>query len=197
MNTLTVRAEITLAEADTTQTGLNLPDNLRFNEWRDIGELLEQHHNRSLWWIADWAAYGDRQYRREYGAGLERIYTRGSLRNLASIANRVEPSRRRDNLSFSHHGEIAQLDADYQNAFLDDAFEKSWTVLELREQVAAFKNQGHRPSTPALALRIASVDDRYELFTRAAATAGKDFNQWAYDVLEQAARLQLEQPVTA
>jgi len=38
-----------------------------------------------------------------------------SLRNNKWVADRVELSRRRDNLSFAHHAEVAKLEPDEQD----------------------------------------------------------------------------------
>jgi hypothetical protein len=42
-----------------------------------------------------------------------------TCRNAASIANAFELSRRRDNLSFKHHVEVAALPSDEADALLD------------------------------------------------------------------------------
>jgi hypothetical protein len=42
-----------------------------------------------------------------------------TCRNAASIANAFELSRRRDNLTFKHHAEVAALSPDEADALLD------------------------------------------------------------------------------
>jgi N6-adenosine-specific RNA methylase IME4 len=49
----------------------------------------------------------------------------------------VELSRRRDNLSWSHHQEVAKLDAADQDAWLDRTALEAWTQKELRRQLRA------------------------------------------------------------
>lgn len=171
-------------------TTLELPDGLHFNEWQRIGEQLEAHQTASQWWIADWAAYGERCYRRDYGEALERIYARGTLWNLASVSRRVEPSRRREDLSFSHHVEVAPLEADWQTVWLDDAQTHGWSRDELRGRLAEWRGRS-TSRTPALTIR--AVDELHDLCIRAAERMGLDPADWARQALEHAARLALAQ----
>jgi hypothetical protein len=59
---------------------------------------------------------------KEYGTGRESAEKIGveyqTCRNLAWVAGEVELSRRRDNLSFSHHAEIADLPPAKQDKWL-------------------------------------------------------------------------------
>jgi len=79
-----VTPQVRVLDAHGSRVGLDLPDGLTFNEWQRIGDQLHVQQDASLWWSADWAAYGDRRYRRDYGEALERLYARGSLYNLAA-----------------------------------------------------------------------------------------------------------------
>jgi hypothetical protein len=185
MNTLALTRTIPAGDLHGSRTSLALPDGLHFNEWQRIGEQLEQQQSASQWWIADWAAYGERRYRRDYGEALERIYARGTLWNLASVSRRVEPSRRREDLSFSHHVEIASLDPEWQTVWLDDAQTHGWSRDELRAKIAEWRGRGH-PRAPALTIR--AVDELHDLCLRAAEHLGLDPADWARQTLEKAAR---------
>jgi hypothetical protein len=174
--------------AQRTRVSLELPD-LSFNEWRRVGEQLELQHDASLWWIADWAAYGERQYRRDYGPALEQLYERKSLRNLAYVARNVDTERRRESLSFSHHAEVAPLDPDWQTVWLDDAETHGWSKQELRERLAEWRGNGRSGPTPALTIR--AVAELHDLCVAAAQRVGLDPSEWARQTLEHAARLAL------
>lgn len=178
-----------------TTTALELPGDLRFNHWRNLGEDLARLSDANRWHLADWAAYGERTYRRDYGPALETAYTRDGIQNLAYVARNVEPSRRRDDLSFSHHVEVAPLEPEWQTAFLQDAFEKNWTRDELRDQIRAWRNHDKPARPPALTIRAAG--ELYDLCARAAAHAGTDPAAWAAAVLEHAARTELETALEA
>lgn len=163
---------------------LELPA-LGFNEWVRLGEQLQAQRDANLWWLADWAAAGELRYRREYGPALERIYARGSLHNLSSVSRRVEPSRRREGLSFSHHVEVASLEPEWQTVWLDDAETHGWSVMDLRARIAEWRGLD-RASTPALTIR--AVAELHDLCIRAAERVGQDPAEWAKQTLEQAAR---------
>ena len=45
-----------------TETGLTLPENLPYDEWREIGRQLQRAERSLMWWIGDWWAYGEHTY---------------------------------------------------------------------------------------------------------------------------------------
>lgn len=163
------------------KTRLSFADGIAFNEWREIGENLERIADSSLWWVADWAAYGDRWYRKDYGPALEEIWARKSLQNLASVARQVETSRRREGLSFGHHACVAAYSPDEQDDWLDDAERQGWTVRELREELQ--RARGGVVSLPALSLR--SVDEHYGIVVSAAEKRGMDPKDWLLEAIRE------------
>jgi hypothetical protein len=67
------------------------------------------------WWIGDWLNYGERAYGEKYAQGMAATgYELQTLTNMAWVAARVEISRRREILSWSHHAEVAALESDEQ-----------------------------------------------------------------------------------
>lgn len=180
---------VRILDAHGSLVGLMLPERLTFNEWQRIGVQLDVQQNASLWWIADWAAYGDRHYRRDYGEALEQVYSRQSLHDLAYVARNVESSRRRENLSFTHHREVAALEPDWQKVWLDDAETQGWSTRELRERIAEWRG-ANAPVRPA-ALTFRAVGDLHDLCVQAAERMGLDPADWARQTLEHAARLAL------
>ena len=65
----------------------------------------------------------------------------GTLKNRASVARRIEPARRRDDLSWSHHAEVAGLEPDEGDAVLAEAALYKWSVDRLRH---VMKERGAR-----------------------------------------------------
>lgn len=116
-------------------SALIIPEKATLEQWTDIGRKLYHAGQTMTWWLADWAAYGDR----EYGQLKEFCEIQGmnyqTIRNLAAIASSVEMSRRRDNLSFSHHAEVSGLAAREQTKWLALAIKESLSVVELRRQI--------------------------------------------------------------
>ena len=65
-----------------------------------------------------------------------------SLRNIVSVCTRVELSRRRDNLTFSHHEAVARLSPPEQSRWLDKAAEQGLTSKGPRAAVRAAAQGG-------------------------------------------------------
>lgn len=101
---------------------------LRFREdtpyevWGAVLKRLKSAEKAIQWWLGDALRFGERKYGEMYSQALEEIdYSYGTLRDVAWVAGRFELSRRRDNLSWSHHREVAALDPQEQETLLDQA----------------------------------------------------------------------------
>lgn len=127
---------------------LDLPEEMSFEEWRDVGQRLCATERVINWWIGDWWAAGHR-YGERARLAAEGIFGREfqTLANISSVCRRFETSRRREHLSFAHHSEVAALPADEADRLLDKAFANEWTRADLREVVAQAK-AAREPSLP-------------------------------------------------
>jgi hypothetical protein len=105
-------------------------------EWARAGRFLGTIARSSGWWIGDWIRYGNARYGEKYEAAAKITgYDVQSLMNMAYVASRFEISRRREKLSFSHHGEVAALPSDQQDLWLDRAEREALSVHALRVQL--------------------------------------------------------------
>jgi N6-adenosine-specific RNA methylase IME4 len=121
-----------------TAVGLTLPEGLSFETWDDIGRGLSRVERSILWWVGDWVRYGARSYGETYRTALEATdYTKQTLADAKWVAEAIETSRRREILSWSHHREVAPLEPDAQDYWLDQAQEHEWSSRELRQQLRA------------------------------------------------------------
>lgn len=123
-----------------TPTGLEITGRATVEEWRQIGEWLGRLTNVMVWNVADWLNYGER----EHGKTLEEaalIVERSvkTLWNWMYVARQIDPSRRRETLSFSHHAAIAGLDSSLQIRFLELAEEEGWSKARLAKAVAEYR----------------------------------------------------------
>jgi hypothetical protein len=112
----------------------------------------------SAWWIGDWVNYGNAAFGEKYSRA-SRItgYDTQSLMNMAYVASRFDFSRRRENLSWSHHAEVAALSPAEQELWLDRASRGGLSVRRLRD---ALRRTGARDQrSPARPARTADVDD--------------------------------------
>jgi N6-adenosine-specific RNA methylase IME4 len=122
------------------QTGLDLPESLTFEEWESVGESLKGVERSLMWWIGDWLRFGERKWGEQYSQAIEA--TEKSYQTLADakwVAEKFESSRRRENLSWSHHREVAALPAEAADRMLHLAGAEDWSRNDLRKHVSRAK----------------------------------------------------------
>jgi site-specific DNA-methyltransferase (adenine-specific) len=126
------------------KTGLIVTDAVDEETWRRVGMFIGKAEGAIHWWAGDYVLQSDARWGEKYDE-LEEItgLSQKTLRSDKSIANSIELSRRRDNLSFSHHAEVAALEPDEQDHWLDRAEQgddgKPWSRSKLR-----FELYGHK-----------------------------------------------------
>ena len=134
-----------------TPTGLALPDHCDFDQWAAIGPMLLGTVRASMWWIGDWINHGRATYGAKYVEALDMTglaYT--TLKNAASVCGRLDRSRRRDDLDFSHHAEVVfgVTDDTLWDRWLERAATEGLTITQLRAEIR--KDQAvDTPSTEA------------------------------------------------
>lgn len=186
----TAVTELDRLGATLTRTGLQLPKDLAFNDWRRIGNHLLTAIDRAHFALGDWITYGDR-YRTDYPEAMAELQLElFERRTDAYVASRVPQPTREHRLTWPHHRAIAPLPADQQRLWLDEALRHDWTARDLEQAIAEHHTQPAR--LPMLTFR--AIGELHDLCTRAAEHDGLEPADWAARVLERAARetLQLE-----
>lgn len=152
-------AEALPAGAKGSHIELQFTEGLAMEDWAEIGRKLYRMDQTVKWWIGDWAAFGVHSYGRlKEFADLNGI-NYGTLRNLAWVSEKVELSRRRDNVDWSKHAEVAALPPGEQEAWLRKA--EHIPVAELRRQIrrsGAMRN-ALAPDGPSLRFGTKACDD--------------------------------------
>ena len=123
-----------------TPTGWTPGTDVSEADWRRYGQRFALMERASRWLLGDWLNYGEATYGQKYIeavaiTGLEV----GTLMNLAYVASRFGMSRRREELSWSHHYEVASLDGPEADRLLEQASEQGWSRNRLRTEVRARK----------------------------------------------------------
>lgn len=119
-----------------TPTSLTLPEGLSFADWEQAGALLQRIEGAVRWWVGDWLNFGERRYGEAYSqAILETGLAERSITNAQWVAGKIEPTRRRVDLSWSHHSEVAALEPAEQDRMLAAAADKGWNQKALRQAV--------------------------------------------------------------
>lgn len=114
-----------------TETSLELPNNLDLESWVRIGATLKRMARSIQWWVGDWLAYGEAHYGEEAFQAVDRADQ--TFANWAWVCRKIEPSRRREEVGFSVHAELAPLEADEQDKLLEKAAVEGWTVKHTRD----------------------------------------------------------------
>lgn len=90
----------------------------------------------SQWWLGDWIKYGNAKFGERYSRAMKLTgYDVQSLMNMVYVASRFEISRRRENLSWSHHATLAPLDLAEQEYWLTRAIAEKLSVADLRVEL--------------------------------------------------------------
>jgi len=112
-----------------------------YEEWRELGRGIGLKVGKSLWEIADWVLFGEETYGKRYEDALEITgLDYQTLRNMKHVAERVY--RRRYELSFAHHAEVASFrDTEIQDLLLDQAVENGWSRNELRDAAQKYRGE--------------------------------------------------------
>jgi hypothetical protein len=142
MNTaLTVPwADVTISAATgvkVSRVGMTFPANMTFEDWSAVGIQLERLADATRWLFADWLNYGAHHYGDGYAKLAAQVgLSEQAVKDLKWVGGKVELSRRRDDLYFGHHREVAPLPPEEQTKWLARAKEKGWSVHRLREKIA-------------------------------------------------------------
>lgn len=111
---------------------------LNAREWAEAGSRIGSVGRNIQWLLGDWIAYGNQNFGERY-ARASKIsgYDPQTLMNMVYVATRFSVSRRRENLSWSHHEALAALEAEDQDRWLDQAAQHRWSVSDLRMMLRA------------------------------------------------------------
>ncbi len=93
-----------------TKTGVIVAGEPTFEEWEAAFTWAQQVEKASPFWVGDLIEYGEHRYGEKYAQALDSTTASyGTLANAAYVARNVQISRRRENLSFAVHQEVAPL----------------------------------------------------------------------------------------
>lgn len=151
-------AELLKYGCTATSTSLTIPASISRDEWMDLFNTLQALEARKRselrtlkFWLGDCVRYGENHWGQDcYQVAIQETgYSDQTLANVAWVASKIEPSRRRENpsVSFEHHAETASLEPERQDKWLDEVEEKKLPVKALREQIRKERDiaQGRDP----------------------------------------------------
>lgn len=127
----------TLDDVEYMEGHLFIPDGLPYPVWKELGDHLQFRERNCSWWLGDWWRYGERQYGEASSQAAPTGYAAKTLQNAARVAERIEPTRRREGsgVPFSYFEAVAALSPEKQDVLLDEAVRGEMPRAELREKV--------------------------------------------------------------
>ncbi len=106
---------------------------------------------RRCFWIGDLLVWGDGCWGETYTDMVAATgYDYNTLANYKWVCSRIDPSRRRPSLGFSHHREVAKLPPDQQEFILARAEEEGWTREKVSHEVHRLEYETERPAGPSV-----------------------------------------------
>jgi hypothetical protein len=132
--------------------------NMDFSEWAIAGRRLSAMGRCGQWGLGDWIRYGNAKFGERY-AWAARVtgYDVQTLMNMVYVASRFEVSRRREDLSWSHHETIAALDPAEQDRWLDRAAADRLSISDLRGELRSLR-RGSNAGTGEQSVRGATPE---------------------------------------
>lgn len=145
---------------------------LSLDEFRQVAETLGAMEKSRQWWIGDLLVYGETTFDEpEFLDALDAFgLAPHTLVNYRSICSRVPAAARRESLSFSIHAEVAYLEPDERNEWLDVAERDGLGVRELRELLrpgSGRQADGPEPAPELTPAEDVDVQRRLERLSRA------------------------------
>lgn len=131
-NGIQLLAELEKAGA-ITNTALILPPDTPYAQCEALAAMFGQLHRTSAWLIGDLLNHIERVYGETYAQAAEATkLSKGALMNYTWVCSRIPRSRRRANVPFSTHMDVAALEPQEQDHWLREAEANHWTKEELR-----------------------------------------------------------------
>lgn len=129
-----------------TPVGMEVSGEPSFEDWDRAGAFLQQASGSVLWWVGDWLNYGERKWGEMYAQAVAATgYDEQTLRVAKRVAERFELLRRRNNLSFPHHRDVAPLESAEADRLLDQAEAEGLSTRDLRAKVKELKAAAKEP----------------------------------------------------
>jgi len=109
---------------------------LNIEEFQYVLDLLYDTWERSQFYLGDLLNYAENMLGEVYAQLLDSTkYKLKTLQNMKYVANNILPASRWEELSFSHHAEVAKLEPGLQFSWLQQAHEQQMSVSELRKAI--------------------------------------------------------------
>ncbi len=154
---------------------------MELESWAECGRRLGVIGRGVAWWIGDWLRYGNAQFGEKYSRAARITgYDPQSLMNMAYVASRFPPERRRTAVSWSHHAEVAALPPAEQDEWLDFAQRNQLSVGSLRQELRSarrakdLEQAAGKPDERAAATTVVCPACQYQIDLSSGSTEAAD-----------------------
>jgi len=161
--------DITLGSFTLNPTGVTTIGMPTFNEWLKCGDFIQRANRSVHFWIGDWLNFGEGAYGEMYAQAMDQTkYHYDTLRHDKWVASRIQNGRRRPNLTWTHHQEVADLEPDEQDLMLDMAVKNEMNTATFRKAVRHYKlkldvpemtEEQLKPTDPKLYEKVQGIID--------------------------------------
>lgn len=124
------------------KNGLEIDQNIDHKQWSELTVSINLIRGSTMWWWGDLLNFGERKFGEMYGSAMDSAkMSYGTLANASFVCSRIQFSRRHENLTYTHHQEIAIAFSDEveQDKWLDRAETEKLSVIELRKAIRLSK----------------------------------------------------------
>lgn len=181
-----------------TEIGLVFRKNPNLQEWLAMGENLALYHHSIPWLVGDWLNHGEkREWGEQYTQALDQTkFSLSTLKIYKHVCARFPMEKRVEQLTFSHHSEVAPCDDEDAKEWLAKAVEHGWSVGQLRR---AMNGESEEQVDDNPVSSPTSIVDRMKReFLRMEIEEMEEFLEWAKkEFREQKKRKQAEEKAKA
>ena len=129
------KLQVIEAYCELSPTSLKFRREVTKQEWQEVFNALSLFDKCIHFWIGDCLAYKKQSWGM-YDELVDKTgFDKTTLKHDKYVAEHIESGRRRHDLSFSHHTDVASLEPDQQDKWLTKASEEKLTIKELREEI--------------------------------------------------------------
>jgi hypothetical protein len=117
-----------------TSIGLIPGEAATFEEWQQVGGMLQRLDASIQWLIGDWFLCAETKWGQTYEqVAAATGYSEVTLKDYAYVARNVQLSVRTDQLTFGHHKLVTGLEPELQRQWLAFAVENKLSISQMRE----------------------------------------------------------------
>jgi hypothetical protein len=142
-----------------TPNGLDIYEQITFDEWLDCGQHLWEVRRRIQWCIGDWLEFGERKWGEKYAQAVSVTeYHPQTLKNLAAVSRSFPDKKYRGqyHLSHSHFAAVAAKDipADKKAEFLQAAVDNGMSREDVRAAVRSWRGEPEEARSWSVSMKV-------------------------------------------